>query len=105
MIWRESGTCYRAPNTVERCHYRGGRLLVWTEIATNDIYVFAGGSVTSVRYREEILNHLVRPFIAAMGTDAIFMNDNAHPHRAQLVRSYLESETIPQMASPVRSPP
>ncbi|GBO16457.1 hypothetical protein AVEN_136242-1 [Araneus ventricosus] len=33
-----------------------------------------------------------------MDTDAIFMNDNARPHRARLVRSYLESETIPQMA-------
>ncbi|GBN04061.1 hypothetical protein AVEN_100655-1 [Araneus ventricosus] len=39
-----------------------------------------------------------------MGTDAIFMNDNAHPHRARLVQSYLESETIPQMAWPSRSP-
>ncbi|GBO35114.1 hypothetical protein AVEN_18789-1 [Araneus ventricosus] len=32
-----------------------------------------------------------------MGTDAIFMNDNTHPHIARLMRSYLESETIPQM--------
>ncbi|GBM03384.1 hypothetical protein AVEN_256923-1 [Araneus ventricosus] len=39
-----------------------------------------------------------------MGTDAIFMDDNAHPNRARLARSYLESETIPQMAWPARSP-
>ncbi|GBM68599.1 hypothetical protein AVEN_167594-1 [Araneus ventricosus] len=39
-----------------------------------------------------------------MGTDAIFMDDNARPHRARLVRSYLESETIPQMVWPARSP-
>ncbi|GBM59110.1 hypothetical protein AVEN_255652-1 [Araneus ventricosus] len=32
------------------------------------------------------------------------MDDNASPHRARLVRSYLESETIPQMALPTRSP-
>ncbi|GBM57320.1 hypothetical protein AVEN_157503-1 [Araneus ventricosus] len=38
-----------------------------------------------------------------MGTDAIFMDDNARPHRARLVRSYLESETIPQMAWSTRS--
>ncbi|GBL89147.1 hypothetical protein AVEN_255269-1 [Araneus ventricosus] len=31
------------------------------------------------------------------------MGDNARPHRARLVRSYLESETIPQMAWPARS--
>ncbi|GBL90873.1 hypothetical protein AVEN_27984-1 [Araneus ventricosus] len=34
----------------------------------------------------------------------IFMDDNARPHRARLVRSYLESETIPQMAWPATSP-
>ncbi|GBM01209.1 hypothetical protein AVEN_253610-1 [Araneus ventricosus] len=39
-----------------------------------------------------------------MGTDAIFMDDNARPHRARLVRSYLESETIPHMAWPAKSP-
>ncbi|GBM17993.1 hypothetical protein AVEN_238390-1 [Araneus ventricosus] len=39
-----------------------------------------------------------------MGTDAIFMEDNARPHRARLARSYLKSETIPQMEWPARSP-
>ncbi|GBM81510.1 hypothetical protein AVEN_227765-1 [Araneus ventricosus] len=69
-----------------------------------DLYVFAGCSVTTVRYRDEILHPLVLPFIAAMGANAIFMNDNARPHRARLVQSYLESEIIPQMACPARSP-
>ncbi|GBM26964.1 hypothetical protein AVEN_196904-1 [Araneus ventricosus] len=69
-----------------------------------DLYVFAGGAVTAVPYRDEILHPIVRPFIAAMGIYAIFMDDNARPHRARLVRSYLESETIPQMAWPARSP-
>ncbi|GBN64883.1 hypothetical protein AVEN_7503-1 [Araneus ventricosus] len=109
MIWREPGAHHRAPNIVERDHYsRGGGLLVWAGIATNgrsDRYVFAGGSVTAFRYTDKTLKTpLVWPFIAAMGTDAIFMDDNARPHRARLVRSYLESKTIPQMAWPARSP-
>ncbi|GBN23717.1 hypothetical protein AVEN_215682-1 [Araneus ventricosus] len=101
MIWRESGTRYRARNIVERDHYKGGGLLVSAGIATNgrnDLYVFVRGYVTAVGYRDEILHPLVRPFTAAVGTDAIFMNNNARPHRAQLVRSYLETEIIPQMA-------
>ncbi|GBM49639.1 hypothetical protein AVEN_3224-1 [Araneus ventricosus] len=65
--------------------------------------MFAGCSVTAHRYRDKILHPFVRPFIAAMGTDAIFMDDNARPHRARLVRSYLEIETIPQMAWPAIS--
>ncbi|GBO06893.1 Transposable element Tc1 transposase [Araneus ventricosus] len=102
-MWREPETRYRKPKTP----FRGGGLLVWARIATNgrtNLYVFAGVSVTADRYRDEILHPLVRPFIAAMGTNAIFMDDNSLPHRAQLVRSYLESETIPQMAWPARSP-
>ncbi|GBL89653.1 hypothetical protein AVEN_104611-1 [Araneus ventricosus] len=38
-----------------------------------------------------------------MGTDAIFMDDNARPLRARLVQSYLKSETIPRMSWPSRS--
>ncbi|GBN27276.1 hypothetical protein AVEN_64252-1 [Araneus ventricosus] len=38
-----------------------------------------------------------------MGTDAIFMDDNSCTHRARLVRSYLESETIPQIVGPAIS--
>ncbi|GBM05968.1 hypothetical protein AVEN_80561-1 [Araneus ventricosus] len=68
------------------------------------MYMFAEDSVTAVRYRDEILHPLVRPFIAAKGTDAIFIDDNIRPHRARLVRSYLESETVPQMAWSLRSP-
>ncbi|GBN97769.1 hypothetical protein AVEN_160926-1 [Araneus ventricosus] len=65
--------------------------------------MFAAGSATAVRYRDEIQYPLVRLFIAAMGTEVIFMDDNARPHRPRLVRSYLESENIPQMAWPARS--
>ncbi|GBO08999.1 hypothetical protein AVEN_31082-1 [Araneus ventricosus] len=107
MIWREPGTRYRTPNIVERDHYRGGGLLVWAGLATNgrtDLYVFAGGSVTAVGYGDEILHPLVRAFIDAMGTDAIYMDDNIRPLTVRLVRSYLESENIPQMAWPARSP-
>ncbi|GBM00718.1 hypothetical protein AVEN_150889-1 [Araneus ventricosus] len=88
-------------------HYQRDQNVSRRRTATNgrtDLYVPTRGSVTAVRYRDEILHPLVLSFIAAMGTDAIFMDDNARPHRAGLVRSYLESETIPQMAWPVRSP-
>ncbi|GBL94330.1 Transposable element Tcb1 transposase [Araneus ventricosus] len=106
IIWREAGTGYRAPSIVEREHYRGGGLIVWAGIATNgptDPYVIAGGFVTAVRYCDEFLHPLVWAFIAAMGTDAIFMDDNACRHRGRLLRSYLESETFPQTGWPAGS--
>ncbi|GBM05929.1 hypothetical protein AVEN_135288-1 [Araneus ventricosus] len=97
-----SGAKHRRKRPLQGCG-----LLLWAGIATNgrtDLYVFAGGSITAVLYRDEILHALVRPSIAAMGTDAIFMDDNAHPRRARLERSYLESETVSQMRWPARSP-
>ncbi|GBL86354.1 hypothetical protein AVEN_164535-1 [Araneus ventricosus] len=80
MIWREPGIRYPESKNVEGGHYRGGELLDWAGIATDgptDLYVFAGSFITAVRYRDEILHPLVWPVIAAMGTDAIFMDDNA----------------------------
>ncbi|GBM82748.1 hypothetical protein AVEN_66250-1 [Araneus ventricosus] len=103
MIWREPGTHYRTPKRP----LQRWRVTYLRRVATSGrtvLYVFAGGSVAPDRYRDEILHPLVRPFIAAMGTNAIFMDDNAHPHRAELVWIYLESETIPQMAWSARSP-
>ncbi|GBM06767.1 hypothetical protein AVEN_63008-1 [Araneus ventricosus] len=107
MILQEPGTRFWAPNIVEKDHYRGDGLLVWAGIATNvrtELYVFAGCSFTALRYREGILHPLVRSFIAAMGTDTIFMDDNARPHRARMMLSYLENETFPQIAWLARSP-
>ncbi|GBL59568.1 hypothetical protein AVEN_268696-1 [Araneus ventricosus] len=94
MTWREPGTRYRVP---KRLLHRW-RVSYLGRVATNsqtDLYVFAGGSVTAVRYRDEFLHFLVRPFIAAMGTNVIFMEDYGRAHRARLVRSYLESDLNP----------
>ncbi|GBM11668.1 hypothetical protein AVEN_16971-1 [Araneus ventricosus] len=109
MIWLQPGTRYRVPNFVERDHYICSGLLACAGIAMNgrtDLYVFAVGSATGVRHRVEILHPLVRPFIAAIGTNAIFMDDNARPHRVRLARSYLESKnhSIDSLAWPARSP-
>ncbi|GBL74188.1 hypothetical protein AVEN_231067-2-1, partial [Araneus ventricosus] len=107
MIWREryrdtlSGSKHHRKRSLQR--WRVTCLVRGTTNSRTDLYLFAERSVTAVRYRDEILHPFVRPFIAAMGTFAIFMDDTARPHRARLVRSYLESETISQMAWPARS--
>ncbi|GBM12218.1 hypothetical protein AVEN_21023-1 [Araneus ventricosus] len=100
MIWREPGK-HRRKRPLQRWRVT---CLDRDSNCRTDLYALAGGSVAAVRYRDEILHSVVRPFIAAMGTAAIFMDDNARPHRARLARSYLESETIPQMAWRARSP-
>ncbi|GFV79565.1 transposable element Tcb2 transposase [Trichonephila clavipes] len=59
-----------------------------------DLHVFHGGTVTGLRYRDEILDPYVRPYAAAIGNDFILMDDNARPHRAGIVEEYLENHGL-----------
>ncbi|GFW30322.1 uncharacterized protein TNCV_3850931 [Trichonephila clavipes] len=69
-----------------------------------DLHVFHGGTVTGLRYRDEILDPYVRPYAAAIGNDFILMDDNARPHRARIVEEYLEDHGLERMEWPARSP-
>ncbi|GFW09456.1 transposable element Tcb2 transposase [Trichonephila clavipes] len=107
LIWREQRTRYHQSNTVERHSYRGGGILVWVGISLDghtDLHVFHGGTVTGLRYRDEILDPYVRPCAAAIGNDFILMDDNARPHRARIVEEYLEDHGLERMEWPARSP-
>ncbi|GFU77289.1 transposable element Tcb2 transposase, partial [Trichonephila clavipes] len=68
-----------------------------------DLHVFHGGTVTGLRYRDEILDPYVRPYAAANGNDFILMDDNARPHRARIVEEYLEDHGLERMEWPARS--
>ncbi|GFX33810.1 transposable element Tcb2 transposase [Trichonephila clavipes] len=67
------------------------------------LHVFERGSVTSVRYREEVLVPYVHLFRCACGPETILMDGNVRPHRALLGDEYLESEDIHRMDWPGRS--
>ncbi|GFV98496.1 transposable element Tcb2 transposase [Trichonephila clavipes] len=69
-----------------------------------DLHVFHGGTVTGLRYRDEILDPYVRPYAAAIGNDFILMDDNARPHRARIVEEYREDHGLERMEWPARSP-
>ncbi|GFX98007.1 transposable element Tcb2 transposase [Trichonephila clavipes] len=107
LIWREQRTRYHQSNTVERHSYRGGGILVWAGISLGghtDLHVFHGGTVTGLRYRDEILDPYVRPYAAAIGNDFILMDDNARPHRARIFEEYLEDDGLERMEWPARFP-
>ena len=54
--------------------------------------------MTAVWYRDEVLEPIVRLYVAAVGPTFVLMDDNARPHRAAIVDDYLESERIAGMA-------
>ena len=69
-----------------------------------DLYRLENGSLTAIRYRDEILEPMVRPFAGAVCPGFLLMHDNARPHVARVCRQYLEDEGIDTIEWPSRSP-
>ncbi|GFX90549.1 uncharacterized protein TNCV_4335521 [Trichonephila clavipes] len=93
LIGRERSIRYHQSNTVEKHSYPGGEIMVWAGILLGghtDLHVFQGGTLTGVRYRDEILDPCVRPYAGAIGNYFILMDDNTRPHRPVIVEEYLE---------------
>ncbi|GFX30813.1 transposable element Tcb1 transposase [Trichonephila clavipes] len=60
--------------------------------------------MTGLIYRDVFLEQHVRLFRGAMGAEFLFMDDNARPHRANIVDECLQSEDITRMDWPAYSP-
>ncbi|GFV76946.1 transposable element Tcb1 transposase [Trichonephila clavipes] len=106
LIWRAPGTRYHQENTIERHRYGGAGWLVWGRIilgSRTDLHV---QSVTMIGHihRDVILEQHARLFRGAMGAEFLFMDDNARPHRVNIVDECLQSEDITRMDWPAYSP-
>ncbi|GFS92803.1 transposable element Tcb1 transposase [Trichonephila clavipes] len=106
LIWRGPGTRYHQENTIERHGYGGAGWLVWAGIILGSRTNLHVQSVTMTRhiYRDVILEQQVRLFRGAMGAEFLFMDDNARPHRANIVDECLRSDDITRMDWPAYSP-
>ncbi|KFM57725.1 Transposable element Tc3 transposase, partial [Stegodyphus mimosarum] len=106
FIWRAPGTRYHQENIIERHRYGGAGVLVWGGIILgfrSDLPVQIG-TMKSQNFRDVILEQHVRLFRDAMGTQFVFMDDNARSHRANIVSECLQSEDITRMDWPAFSP-
>ncbi|GFU26272.1 DUF5641 domain-containing protein, partial [Trichonephila clavipes] len=59
-----------------------------------DSHVFYHGNVYAHTYRDDILDTYVCPYADATGDAFVLQDDNARPHRARIVDTYLEQEAI-----------
>ena len=102
-VWRTVGERYADCCRAQHDRFGGGSVIVWAGSieGRTDLH---GGALTVIRYRDEILHPIVRPFAGAVGDDFILMDDNARPHMALVVNDYLEAETIAHMEWPNPSP-
>ncbi|CAJ0967045.1 unnamed protein product [Ranitomeya imitator] len=64
------------------------------------LHVLARGSLTAIRYRDEILRPLLRPYAGAVGLGILLIQDNARPHVAGLCQQFLQDEGIEAMDWP-----
>ncbi|GFS71461.1 transposable element Tcb1 transposase [Trichonephila clavipes] len=106
LIWRAPGTRYHQENTIERHRNGGAGWLVWGGIILGsraDLHV-QSVTMTGHIYRDVILEQHVRLFRGAMGAEFLFMDDNARPHRANIVNECLQSEDITRMDWLAHSP-
>ncbi|KAI3353830.1 hypothetical protein L3Q82_005044 [Scortum barcoo] len=81
--------------------------MVWGGISLGGrtaLHVLARGSLTAIRYRDEILRPLVRPYAGAVGPGFLLMQDNARHHVAGVCQQFLQDEGIDAMDWPTRSP-
>ncbi|GFX53866.1 transposable element Tcb1 transposase [Trichonephila clavipes] len=103
---RAPGTRYHQENTIERHRYIGAGWLVWGGIILGSRTGLHVQSVTmkGYIYRDVILEQHVRLFRGAMGAEFLFMDDNARPHRANIVYEYIQSEDITRTDWPAYSP-
>ncbi|GFU39889.1 transposable element Tcb1 transposase [Trichonephila clavipes] len=112
LIWRAPCTHYHQENTIE------GNSLRWCGMArlgkNYSWFQFNGWyyswflhvqsvTMTGYIYRDAILEQHVRLFRSAMGADFLFMDDNAHPHRANIVDECLQPDDITRMDGPAYS--
>ncbi|GFV28996.1 transposable element Tcb1 transposase [Trichonephila clavipes] len=106
LIRRAPGTRYHQENTIERHRYGGAGWLVWGGIILGyrtEQHV-QSLTMTCPIYRDVILEQDVRLFRGAMGAELLLIDDNAHPHRANIVDKCLQSVDITRMDWPAYAP-
>ena len=106
-VWRMPNEHFAPFCVAEHDRFGGGSVMVWAGISTQgktDLHVIDNGTLTALRYVNEILDVYVRPYAGAVGENFILMDDNARAHRACITDQYLEQATIVRMEWPARSP-
>ncbi|KAI4888917.1 hypothetical protein NFI96_005924 [Prochilodus magdalenae] len=106
-LWRHSGECYAACNTIQHDRFGGGPVMVWGGISLEgrtDLYRLDNGTLTAIRYQDEILGPVVKPYAGAVGPGFLLVHNNARPHVARVCRQFLENEGIDTIDWPTGSP-
>ncbi|KAI4900201.1 hypothetical protein NFI96_017677, partial [Prochilodus magdalenae] len=106
-LWRRRGECYAACNIIQHDWFGGGSVMVWGGISLEgrtDLYRLGNGTLTAVRYQDEILGPVVRPCAGAVGPGFLLVHNNARPHVSRVCRQFFENGGIDTIDWPTSSP-
>ena len=80
--------------------------MVWGVIAERGRtpLVIVAGNLTGIRYRDEIAQRYVIPFIQSQANKVAFQQDNARPHAARAIRDYMTKRNVDVLPWPLVSP-
>ena len=103
-VYRRVGERYQDNCVVERRLFGGGSIMVWGGITGNarTPLVVINGNLTSARYRDEILQAHVVPFVRQHAVT--LQHDNARPHVAHVVTDFLTQQNVNVLPWPAVSP-
>ncbi|GFU80132.1 BRCA1-associated protein [Trichonephila clavipes] len=105
LIWRAPDTRYHQEITIERYRYGGAGWLVSGGIILGSRNYLHVQSVTMTGhiYRDVILEQHILLIRGAKGAQFLFIDDNARPHRVNIVDEFLQLEDITRMDWPAHS--
>ncbi|KAI4877436.1 hypothetical protein NFI96_026930, partial [Prochilodus magdalenae] len=95
-LWRRLGECYAACNIIQHDWFGGGSVMVWGGISLEectDLYRLDNDTLTAIRYQDEILVPVVRPYAGAVGPGFLLVHNNARPHVARVCRQSIDCPT------------
>uniref|UniRef100_A0AAY5L5E7 Tc1-like transposase DDE domain-containing protein n=1 Tax=Esox lucius TaxID=8010 RepID=A0AAY5L5E7_ESOLU len=96
-LWRRCGESYAASNIIQHDQFCIRSVMTWGGIYLEDRthrHVLANGTLNAVRYRDEILRPIIRPYAGAVGPGFLLVQDNAQPRVARVCRQFLDDTGI-----------
>ena len=102
-IYRRRRERFADASVTEVDRFGGGSVMVWGGIShgVKSPLVVLGGTLTAVRYRDEILRLIAVPLVQQH--NLIFQQDNARPHVARVCRQFLANHNIQPLDWPAYS--
>jgi len=106
-VYRRPNERFAQVNMREVVPFGGGSVMVWGGISLSgptELHILDGGTLTAARYITDILEPYVVPYAPFIGPSFLLMHDNARPHTAQCVTTYLRAVGITTLQWPSYSP-